>query len=157
VVHRHGIAPAERRGPADVPALRRPPRQLVRRRRRGDGPTGSAPPAAAGRWTSPTRCSPGGLAIDDRRAWERDLLTRYLETLAKLGVTPDAGLPTFGQAWLAYRQQTWHAFVFWIYTIGAGRMQPAMQPEAVSRANLARMAAAIDDLESLDAVRDATR
>ncbi len=36
-------------------------------------------------------------------------------------------------------------------------MQPAMQPEAVSRANLARMAAAIDDLESLDAVRDATR
>jgi hypothetical protein len=96
-----------------------------------------------------------GLQIDDRRAWERDLLSRYLERLRENGVTPDRGLPSADAAFTAYRQQMWHAFVFWIYTIGAGRLQPQMQPEHISRENIRRMAAAIDDHDAFAAVRSA--
>ena len=88
------------------------------------------------------------LTIDDRRAWEQELLERYLARLA------DDGGPklTFEQGWLAYRQQTFHGFFFWLFTIGAGRLQPDMQPRHISLENLSRMGQQVVDLESVAAI-----
>lgn len=88
------------------------------------------------------------LPVDDRRAWERDLLELYIDRLAA------AGAPTlnFADAFLAYRQQMFHALVFWLYTLGAGSLQPDMQPRDACDANVSRMAQATIDLESLDSL-----
>lgn len=59
-----------------------------------------------------------GLGIADRRAWERDLLARYLDELAAPGGKP----PMFEDAWLAYRQQMLHGLIFWTYTLLVGRV-----------------------------------
>jgi hypothetical protein len=88
------------------------------------------------------------LTIEDRRAWERELLELYLEELARAGGIA----PPFDEAWLRYRQQVFHGLVFWLYTIGSGRMQPQMQKQSVAKANVARMTQATIDLESLDSV-----
>lgn len=89
------------------------------------------------------------LTVEDRRAWERDLIALYADRLSA------AGGPRLAteEAWLTYRQQPFHGLVFWLYTIGAGRMQPAMQPDEVSLANLERMTNMIVDLDSFDALR----
>lgn len=92
------------------------------------------------------------LTVEDRRAWERDLLRLYLDRLRAAGVRE---APAFDQAWLAYRQQLFHALIFWIYTIGAGAMQPNMQPDAFSMLNIERFANAIVDLDSLASVKAA--
>jgi hypothetical protein len=86
------------------------------------------------------------LTIDDRRAWESDLLELYLEKLRESGVRE---VPPFDQAWLEYRQQIFHAFFNWVFTIGQGALQPAMQPDEFSMLNIERFAAAIDDLDSM--------
>lgn len=88
------------------------------------------------------------LTVEDRRAWERELIELYIDRLHA------AGGPAldFETAWLTYRQQPFHGLVFWLYTIGAGRLQPAMQPDEVSLANLERMSAMIVDLDSFAAL-----
>lgn len=88
------------------------------------------------------------LTVQDRRAWERDLIELYLDRLRTAG---GPALP-FENAWLTYRQQPFHGLAFWLYTIGAGRLQPAMQPDEVSLANLERMTNMIVDLDSFDAL-----
>ncbi|MBB3600608.1 aminoglycoside phosphotransferase (APT) family kinase protein [Mycolicibacterium sp. BK556] len=88
------------------------------------------------------------LTVEDRRAWERDLIALYTDRLAAAG---GPQLPA-EDAWLTYRQQPFHGLVFWLYTIGAGRMQPAMQPDEVSLANLERMTNMIVDLDSFEAL-----
>jgi hypothetical protein len=88
------------------------------------------------------------LTVEDRRAWERDLLGFYLERLAAAGgdsIPPQA-------AWLAYRQATFYPYFAWVYTIGRSRLQPSFQPRPVSLMFIERIAAAIDDLDSLGAV-----
>jgi hypothetical protein len=85
------------------------------------------------------------LRIEDRRAWERELLEIYLETLAAGGVVP---IPSLDAALLAYRQQIFHAFVFWLFTVGRSPLQPKMQPDDASMANLERMAQAVVDLDA---------
>jgi hypothetical protein len=92
------------------------------------------------------------LTIEDRRAWERDLLALYLDELARAGGVA----PSFDEAWLRYRQQVFHGLVFWLYTIGSGRMQPQMQRQSVAEANVARMTQATVDLESLDSLASAS-
>jgi len=89
------------------------------------------------------------LTVDDRRAWERELIEVYLDQLKASGGPSDLD---FDQAWTLYRQQVFHGLIFWLYTIGHGALQPAMQPDAVSRINLERMTNAIVDLESLDSI-----
>lgn len=91
------------------------------------------------------------LAVDDRRSWERELVALYLRELGSAGV---GAPPTFDQAFLAYRQQIFHALVFWLYTIGAGPLQPDMQPRDICEANVERMAWAAVDLDSLDSLAD---
>jgi Phosphotransferase enzyme family len=92
------------------------------------------------------------LTVDDRRAWERELIELYIDRLHAAG----GPALSFEHAWLAYRQQVFHGLVFWLYTIGAGRLQPAMQPDAVSLANLERMTNMINDLDSFDALKQSS-
>ncbi|MCA1677520.1 MAG: hypothetical protein LC777_00515 [Actinobacteria bacterium] len=89
-----------------------------------------------------------GLTVEDRRAWERELLEYYLQRLR----AAEVHAPGFDAAWLQYRQQTFHGLAFWLITIGAGQLQPDMQPVETSRANLSRMTAAVMDLDSFDAL-----
>ncbi len=89
------------------------------------------------------------LTVDDRRDWERELIELYIDRLHAAG----GPALSFDNAWLAYRQQPFHGLAFWLYTIGAGRLQPAMQPDEVSLANLERMTNMIVDLESFDALQ----
>jgi hypothetical protein len=92
---------------------------------------------------------PSALTVQDRRAWERDLLELYIERLAAAG----GARLSFDQAWLTYRQQVFHGLFFWLFTLGEGALEPAMQPPPVSRANIERMAAMVVDLDCLDAIR----
>jgi hypothetical protein len=93
------------------------------------------------------------LTVDDRRAWERELIALYTDRLHAAG---GPSIP-FDEAWLTYRQQPFHGLVFWLYTIGAGRMQPAMQPDEVSLANLERMTNMIVDLDSFSALHQSAK
>lgn len=78
-----------------------------------------------------------GAALDmqDRRAWERDLLRHYLDTLALNGVTP----PAFDDAWIAYGNNLLTGLFVWM-TNGEH-----FQTEAVNTANAARLNAAMID------------
>lgn len=87
------------------------------------------------------------LAIPDRRDWERDLLALYLDQLAAAGGNP----PAFADAWLAYRQQMFHGFIFWTYTFLVGKVAP-LQPDGHVREMIRRTSQALVDLESLDSV-----
>lgn len=88
------------------------------------------------------------LAIEDRRSWERDLISRYVDRFAQV-----SGVPiTVEEAWTFYRQQLFHALMMWTPTLCHSEHLPDMQPEAASLAMIERMTSAIDDLESLDAV-----
>jgi len=84
----------------------------------------------------------------ERREWERDLLTSYLEHLAQAGGTA----PSFDDAWLAYRQQLFYPYSAWAFTIGRAFYQPRMQPDEVSLAIIHRLSTAIDDLDSFGAI-----
>lgn len=85
---------------------------------------------------------------EHRRAWDRELLEHYLESLAQAGGKP----PTFDEAWLRYRQAVLYGYSAWSFTMGRAFYQPKMQPDEVSLACINRVAAAIDDLRSLEAV-----
>jgi hypothetical protein len=89
-----------------------------------------------------------GLTVEDRRAWERELLALYLDRLAAAGGKP----PSFEEAFLAYRQQMVHGLAFWLGTIGVTALQPELQPREVCVENIRRMSQAVADLESLDAL-----
>ena len=83
----------------------------------------------------------GALSVEDRRQHDRDLIKHYLNCLEACGV--DA--PSFDNAWLAYRQQVIHGFM-WVAT-------PAqMQTDEIVAANTERFCAALVDLETLDAL-----
>jgi hypothetical protein len=88
------------------------------------------------------------LGVDQRRAWDRELLAFYLDRLAAAG----GAAPTFDDAWLTYRQQAFYPYAAWTFTIGRAAYQPRMQPESVCRPIIERLAHAIDDLESLKAM-----
>jgi len=89
------------------------------------------------------------LRVEDRRAWERELLERYLWRLGEEGVSDP---PSFDQAWLRYRQQPFHVVIFSLLTIGAGRFQPTMQPKDYMARCWERIATFLDDHDSLDSV-----
>lgn len=104
---------------------------------------------AVGNWAKDVAYTiAAALTVEDRRAYERDLVTHYVESLHRHGVTS----LDFDKAWLAYRRQTLHALLFWLYTIGYGPLQPKMQPDDICLANIERMAQAVVDLDSLAAL-----
>lgn len=88
------------------------------------------------------------LDVEDRRRWERRLLDRYLDRLAEAGVAR----PDSSWAFLAYRQQLPHALLMWLVTLGRYRLQPRLQPDAVTLESLRRIGEAMVDLESIDAL-----
>jgi len=88
------------------------------------------------------------LTVDDRRAWERELVARYVERLAEAGIGP----PDPERAFLSYRQGMLHAMWMWIGTIGRHRLQPDMQPHDVTLETVRRASQAAADLDSFAAV-----
>ena len=96
--------------------------------------------------TTPYRISTA-LRIDDRRAWERELVAYYLDRLHAAG-GPRIG---FDFAWRHYREQLLGALAWWTGTLGQPRNKQDMQPPEVSLGLIERMAAAVDDLDALDA------
>ncbi len=97
-----------------------------------------------GRWSHDlTYLMVTGLATEDRRKHERDLLTLYLEELRRGGVAP----PTFDEGWFLYRQSViWGLVIGWLIT------PPENYGEAITVANITRLVAAFQDLETLDAL-----
>ncbi len=93
-------------------------------------------------------CISTALSVEQRRAWEQELLTYYLELMQ------DKGVPAinFDAAWLAYRAQMFGALAWWTGTLGQPPEAPAMQPRAASMTFIERMANAVHDLDSLSAV-----
>lgn len=89
-----------------------------------------------------------GLDVEDRRAWERELLALYIDELGAAGGKP----PTFDEAWQAYRQQMLHGLIFWTYTLLVGQLR-WVQPEPVVRALIRRTAQAAADLQTLESLR----
>jgi hypothetical protein len=87
-----------------------------------------------------------GLEPNDRRAWERELVTRYLERLSEQGAPR---LP-FDRVFTWYRQQMLHAFAMWTITLRHSLLLPSMQSEAMTLAMMGRISVAIDDLDALD-------
>jgi thiamine kinase-like enzyme len=93
------------------------------------------------------------LTVEDRRAWERELVVRHGERLADAGIDP----PGEDEAFLAYRQQMPHAMFMWLGTIGRHSLQPDMQPADITLESVRRTCQAAADLESLDAVDERHR
>lgn len=91
----------------------------------------------------------GGLATEDRRSWEKDLLSLYLERLRENGVSQP---PSFEEAWLAYRQQPMHALAFGLFTLGGSRFEPELQPRDYTLAAIKRIAQHVVDLDSINAI-----
>jgi len=86
------------------------------------------------------------LEIPDRRAWERELVARYLDRFeAAGGPRLDAGA-----FFDAYRGQMLHALLMWTPTLCHSEHLPHMQSDETSLCMIERMTAAIDDLDGLD-------
>ncbi|MCP3810925.1 aminoglycoside phosphotransferase family protein [Mycobacteriaceae bacterium Msp059] len=91
------------------------------------------------------------LPTQNRREWQEDLVRFYLECLSASGVTD---VPSFDQAWLAYRQQSMHALAFALFTYGGSRFEPELQPRDYTLNSIVRIAAHATDLESIQALTD---
>lgn len=90
----------------------------------------------------------GSLAVEDRRAHDRELLACYLDALGAAGATP----PSLGQAWDRYRETSAFGLASWLHTLSFGTFQ---QPPACL-ATIARFAAAYADLDGAAARRSPT-
>ncbi|MFN3727662.1 MAG: phosphotransferase [Allosphingosinicella sp.] len=86
------------------------------------------------------------LPIEERRALERDLIGFYLDRLASTG----APVPSFDQTFDDYREQLLSALAWWTMTLTPSKAMPDMQPRDTTMEFLSRIAAAIDDLGTLD-------
>jgi aminoglycoside phosphotransferase (APT) family kinase protein len=87
------------------------------------------------------------LTVENRRAWEQDLVRLYLDLMEERGVPPEP----LDQVWLSLRQQLMTALAFWTITLHPAEGMPDMQPLRTTRVFLNRLLTAIDDHESLDA------
>lgn len=88
------------------------------------------------------------LTIDQRRAWEKDLLGHYLRAFAAAG---GEAVP-FDQAWLNYRQQLLTTLAWWTMTLTPAGDVPDMQPRDITMEFIRRIATAMDDLDALDSL-----
>lgn len=87
------------------------------------------------------------LTPEDRRATQRDLLDEYRRALAAAGGPELDG----DELWLRYRQGALYAYVAPLITAGMG----GMQAEEIVLEGVRRGVAALDDLETVDALRAA--
>ena len=86
------------------------------------------------------------LEVEDRRAWEADLIRYYLDRLG----TEGGPKVTFDEAWLNYRQQLLHALAWWTGTLTPTPDMPDMQPQETAIEFIRRFGAAINDHHALD-------
>jgi hypothetical protein len=87
------------------------------------------------------------LTVEDRRAWEDELLAFYLERLARAG----GQAPEFAVAKRIYTQCLMYPLHTWTTVIGRSAVQPLMQEEDVCRLIIERVSHAIDDLGAIRA------
>jgi Phosphotransferase enzyme family len=88
-----------------------------------------------------------GLTVENRRAWERELLAIYVNEISARGVPP----VSFDAAWNLYRQQLFFALRFWTVTLKPSAMlSQAMHAESSTLVFIQRITCAMDDLDSLD-------
>jgi len=87
------------------------------------------------------------LTVENRRAWERDLVELYLDLMAERGVPREP----IDQVWISLRQQLMTALAFWTITLRPAEGMPDMQPLRTTREFLRRLLVAIDDHQALDA------
>ncbi|KAK2810722.1 hypothetical protein FQN50_002765 [Emmonsiellopsis sp. PD_5] len=90
-----------------------------------------------------------GLAVEDRRSWEKELIAFYLERLDAAG----GKAPDFESAFLAYRQQTIYPYMIWLATIGHSAIQPKYQPDEISCSIIERTAHAVMDHDPCAALK----
>lgn len=86
------------------------------------------------------------LTVENRRAWEKDLVRLYLDLMQERGVPREP----LDQVWTNLRQQLMTALAFWTITLRPAEGMPDMQPLRTTREFLHRLLTAIDDHESLD-------
>jgi hypothetical protein len=89
------------------------------------------------------------LTVENRREWERELIRYYVEELRAAG----GPVVSFNEAWNAYRQQLITALTWWTVTLTPPSGLPDMQPKDITLAFIHRMSTAMDDVDSLDALR----
>ncbi|MDI6909225.1 aminoglycoside phosphotransferase family protein [Nocardioides sp.] len=82
------------------------------------------------------------LDVEDRRAWEKDLLSRYLENLRQ-----DLSVDT---AWEMYRRALNVPLLLWTPTLVPSPVFPDMQSEEMSMLMIQRISTAMDDLGTLE-------
>jgi hypothetical protein len=85
----------------------------------------------------------GSLDVEDRRAWERDLVGEYREMLAALGVELD-----FDDCWQQYREQAMHGLIITI--LGASFSAPAERSDAMFLTMIQRHLQHCVDLDARD-------
>jgi hypothetical protein len=88
------------------------------------------------------------LAVEDRRAWERQLLERYCLKFAEVAETQ----LDLDEVWDAYRRQACLALLMWTPTLCPPPTLPDMQPESTSLTMIKRITVAMDDLDVLSLV-----
>ncbi|WP_313805974.1 phosphotransferase [Sphingobium sp.] len=88
------------------------------------------------------------LTVEQRRAWEKDLLAHYLRAFAAAG---GEAVP-FDEAWLNYRQQLLTTLAWWTMTLTPAGDVPDMQPRDITLEFIQRIATAMDDLDTLDSM-----
>ncbi|MFC1823787.1 phosphotransferase [Thermodesulfobacteriota bacterium] len=90
------------------------------------------------------------LTVENRRAWEKELLLFYLDRLQEAGGPAIA----FADAWNYYRQHLFTSLAWWTLLIvpssgTSDEPPPDFQPRDAMFAFIGRMATAIDDLDAL--------
>lgn len=91
------------------------------------------------------------LTVENRRAWEKELLRFYLECLHAEGCP----VLDFNQAWNNYRRHLFTSLAWWTVTLtpssgDSDEPPPDFQPRDATLAFIGRMATAIDDLDALN-------
>jgi aminoglycoside phosphotransferase (APT) family kinase protein len=84
------------------------------------------------------------LGVDDRRSYERELLTGYVAALRSTGIVG----PEPDYAWERYRATPAYGLGTWMHTLSAGSFQPL----DACLATIRRFVAAYDDLETARSV-----
>lgn len=94
-------------------------------------------------------CLVSALDIEDRRAWEKALLSHYLDALRAEfhRLERDCAPPSFDEAWLAFRQQNLYGLFMWICNTND------LQPQENNIAFTLRYAIAAVDHQTLQLLR----
>jgi hypothetical protein len=96
------------------------------------------------------------LTVENRRAWERDLLHFYLAKLHQYG-GPSVN---FGDAWASYRKHLFSALAWWTLTLALAPSESSsasssrehdIHPKDAALELIRRISTAIDDLDGLQA------